>query len=144
MVKRSIFDEYIPMQKSGESIGKGAFGYVTVMKKKDDPKKKVYAVKVLEKAQVELYGTISDLKNEIEIHKSLEHPYIIKLYDSFEDPIFIYIVTEYAEKGNLYNLLEAVGKFDQKEVFIKFSQAVLGIDYLHYNGIIHRDLKAEN
>ena len=143
MAKRSIFDEYVPLQKTGESIGKGGFGYVTVMKKKNEPKKK-FAVKVLEKSQVEMYGTVEDLKNEIEIHRSLDHPYIIKLYDSFEDNLFIYIVTEYATNGNLNDNLEAVGKFNEKDAFLKFSQALLGIDYLHYNGIIHRDQKPEN
>lgn len=45
------------------------------------------------------------LMREVEIHKKLSHENIIRLYTSLEDDHFIYLILEYAEKGNLFYLI---------------------------------------
>ncbi len=82
------------------------------------------------------------LKNEIKIQKKLHHPHIIQLHHFFEDLHNIYLVLEYAENGNLSSLLQRKKRFSEKEAFIYFIQACLGVDFLHKKNIIHRDLKA--
>ena len=83
-----------------------------------------------------------NLKNEIKIQKKLNHPHIIKLYDFFEDLENIYMVLEYAENGNLYLMLKKKKRLPEREAFVYFIQACLGVDFLHKKNIIHRDLKA--
>ncbi len=119
---KSIYTDYLPMQKPGQSIGKGAFGYVTIMKNQEDHK--FYAVKVIEKTHIEILGSIENLRDEVDIHRSLEHPNIIQLKEYFEDNEFIYIVTEYAKEGNLFNHIEIAGKLGEKDAFKMFHQIV--------------------
>lgn len=84
---------------------------------------------------------IENLKNEIKIQKRLHHPHIIQLFDFFEDHENIYLVLEYAENGNLRSFLKRKKRLSEKEAFIYFIQACLGVDFLHKKNIIHRDLK---
>jgi serine/threonine protein kinase len=51
---------------------------------------------------------------------------------------------EYAKNGNVLEQIRKVIKYNEKDAFNVFSQACLGIDFLHKNSIIHRDLKPEN
>ena len=81
------------------------------------------------------------MKQEIKIHKKLNHPHIIKLYHFFEDKCFIYMIMEYAENGTLFNFIKKRKKLTESETFFLFFQTCLGIDYLHKNDIMHRDLK---
>lgn len=87
---------------------------------------------------------IENLKNEIKIQKRLHHPHIIQLFDFFEDHNNIYLVLEYAENGNLRSFLKRKKRLSEKEAFIYFIQACLGVDFLHKKNIIHRDLKVFN
>ena len=81
------------------------------------------------------------MKQEIKIHKKLNHPHIIKLYSFFEDKYFIYMILEYAENGTLYNYMKKRKVLTESEAFIFFFQTCLGIDYLHKHDVMHRDLK---
>ena len=81
------------------------------------------------------------MKQEIKIHKKLQHPHIIKLYHYFEDKYFIYMIMEYAENGMLFTYLKKKKRLTESEAFIFFFQTCLGIDYLHKNDVMHRDLK---
>lgn len=85
-----------------------------------------------------------NLKNEINIHKKLRHPHIIRLYYFFEDIENVYMVLEYAENANLSTLLKKRKRLSEKETFIYFMQTCLAVDYLHKKKIIHRDLKVND
>ena len=87
------------------------------------------------------YSNKENLKREINIQRSINHPHITKLYDYFEDNENVYLVLEYAENGSLFHYLRRKKKFTEDEAFIYFFQTCLGIDYLHKKKIIHRDLK---
>lgn len=79
---------------------------------------------------------------EINILKSLEHENIIKFYDYKFENNNLFIITEYCNQGNLSNWLNKHKSSD--EIFDKFKQIVEGINYLHSNKIVHRDIKPQN
>ena len=81
---------------------------------------------------------------EVEIHKKLKHDNIIRLYTSLEDEKFIYLVLEYAAKGNLFYLIRKKKTLTEDEAFYFFIQTCAGIYFLHKHGLIHRDIKPEN
>jgi len=81
---------------------------------------------------------------EVEIHKKLKHDNIIRLYASVEDEKFIYLILEYASKGNLFFLIRNRKTLTEDEAFFFFIQTCAGIYFLHKNGLIHRDIKPEN
>ena len=84
---------------------------------------------------------MQNLKNEIKIQKSLNHAHVCKIFSCFEDNKCVYLILDYCEKGNLYQYLQRKKKLTEKEAFIYFFQTCLGIDYIHKNNIIHRDIK---
>ena len=126
---------------SGKKIGKGAFS--VIYKGTHKTTGKVYAIKEIS------YENLSKIKNTIKreftVMKKLDHPNIIKLHEVFFDSENknVYLVLDYYEKGDLFNFLK--GK-PLKEKYAKkyMRQLASGLQYLHENSIIHRDLKLKN
>ena len=81
---------------------------------------------------------------EIEIMKSIENVFIVKIYDYYMDDNYIAIVMEYCERGTLLNLLMTKNSLDIAQICIIFSETVSALICLHKQGIIHRDIKLEN
>jgi len=76
--------------------------------------------------------------------RNLDHPNIIKLYETFEDIRNIYLVIEICEGGELFDRIIEKGHFTENEARNIFIQIMHAINYCHTNGICHRDLKPEN
>nr|XP_019569185.1 PREDICTED: serine/threonine-protein kinase SIK3 isoform X2 [Rhinolophus sinicus] len=76
--------------------------------------------------------------------KMLCHPHIIRLYQVMETERMIYLVTEYASGGEIFDHLVAHGRMAEKEARRKFKQIVAAVFFCHCRNIVHRDLKAEN
>ncbi|XP_030744241.1 serine/threonine-protein kinase SIK3 isoform X1 [Echinops telfairi] len=76
--------------------------------------------------------------------KLLCHPHIIRLYQVMETDRMIYLVTEYASGGEIFDHLVAHGRMAEKEARRKFKQIVTAVYFCHCRNIVHRDLKAEN
>lgn len=84
------------------------------------------------------------IEREIIIMKLLNHANVLRLYDVWETNPSLYMVLEYAEKGELFNLLVENGPLAESEAVSFFRQIIIGVSYCHALGIVHRDLKPEN
>ena len=70
---------------------------------------------MLFKKDLETSRITRQVKREIEVQSHLKHPHILRLYSYFQDQLRIYIVLEYASKGELYKYLKQQGKFTQEQ-----------------------------
>lgn len=61
-----------------------------------------------------------------------------------ESKNMIYLVTEYAPRGEIFDHLVANGRMKEEEAARVFAQTVSAVEYCHSKGVVHRDLKAEN
>lgn len=84
------------------------------------------------------------MEREVNVAKSVDHPQVVKTYDIFETSDHLYLVLEFMEGGELYDVLAEHGALSEK-IASKVVRSVLqALVYLHRNGIVHRDLKPEN
>ena len=131
----------------GKPLGKGAFGSVSLVKRKTDGK--IYAMKRVNIGKLSNKEKESSL-NEIRILASLSHPNIIGYKEAFfdESTNTLNIVMEFADDGDLEkkikNNLKKRLNFDESTIWDWVIQLLRGIKYLHDNRIMHRDLKCAN
>ncbi|OMJ75298.1 hypothetical protein SteCoe_25570 [Stentor coeruleus] len=123
-------------------IGTGTYNEIQLVQNIDS--NKFYVMKTYKKSTVCSIIPLKILFREISIHKSLNHPNIIRLYDHIEDTIKIYIILEYTEKGSLFNIIRKKIKLSESEIWPIFTQICIGLNYLHTKNLIHRNLKPEN
>ena len=125
--------------KKLKDLGSGSYG--NVYKAKNIIMDNIVAIKAIEKVQENMIDDL-EIKNEINILKTLSHPNIVKIYEFFDTPIYYYIVTEYCKKGELFAYIK--NKYNEKQLSVLFYQVFSGLVYLHEKKILHRDLKLEN
>nr|XP_040036236.1 serine/threonine-protein kinase SIK3 homolog isoform X3 [Gasterosteus aculeatus aculeatus] len=123
------------------TIGKGNFAVVKLATH-IITKAKV-AIKIVDKTQLDQQN-LKKIFREVPIMKVLEHPPIIRLYEVMETERMIYLVTEYASGGEIFDHLVAHGRMAEKDARKKFKQIVAAVHFCHCRNIVHRDLKAEN
>ncbi|KEP65149.1 UNVERIFIED_CONTAM: calcium-dependent protein kinase CDPK2B [Hammondia hammondi] len=122
-----------------KKLGQGTYG--SVCRAVNKATKNVRAVKTIPKAKVK---NIKRFKQEIAIMKCLDHPNIIKLYETFEDHKNIYLVLELCKGGELFDRIIEEGYFSEMYAGTLMRQAFAALYYMHQHGIAHRDLKPEN
>jgi len=128
-----------------KQLGKGSYGTVYVVRSKLDMNtyvmKKMELNHLKESQQRECY-------REVSILRKVSHPNIIKYYSSFLENESLCIIMEYAELGDLYTLIKHYKrhqKFFEEILLWRIAFEVLnGLEYLHSNNIIHRDIKCLN
>jgi serine/threonine protein kinase len=127
-----------------KQLGCGSFGRVFLVSHKET--KELFALKTIEKRKIMVtYGKLDIIYDEINIHSKLLHENIIKVYNIFEDEESINIIMEYAQNGNLYQLIKKEKNgFSEEKAFDYIIQMINAVYYLHSNNIIHRDIKPEN
>ncbi len=116
-------------------------GFSTVWEVKYKYKK--YALKMISKKKYKTKIQKRNLKMEIKIHKQLNHENIIKLYNSFEDDFFVYILLELGD-DDLFYFVERQKELTDKEIINISKQIINSLLYLKEMNIIHGDLKMEN
>ena len=84
------------------------------------------------------------IQREISVMKLMFHPHIIKIFEVLEDSKYLFLIIEYAAKGELFNYLVEKRRIQNREALQFFQQIVSGIEYCHRHRICHRDLKLEN
>jgi len=126
----------------GKPLGKGKFGSVYLAREKKE--KFIVAIKVLFKSQLEKANCEQQLRREIEIQAHLRHPNILSLYQWFHDETRIFLVLEFAAKGELYKELQKNGRFDEVRSATYIAELSDTLDYCHEKKVIHRDIKPEN
>ncbi|XP_058050190.1 serine/threonine-protein kinase SIK3 isoform X2 [Ahaetulla prasina] len=123
------------------TIGKGNFAVVKLATHLVTRVK--VAIKIIDKTQLD-EENLKKIFREVQIMKMLCHPHIIRLYQVMETERMIYLVTEYASGGEIFDHLVAHGRMAEKEARKKFKQIVAAVHFCHCHHIVHRDLKAEN
>lgn len=123
-------------------IGKGSFGKVMLVRKKDTGK--VYAMKVLNKRTIIERNEVEHTKSEKSILMKLSHPFLVGLHYSFQTPEQLYFIMDYINGGELFFHLQKDRKFTEDRVRFYAAEIASGLEYLHSAGVIYRDLKPEN
>jgi len=122
-----------------KKLGEGSYG--SVSKATNLSTKAIRAVKTISKAQMK---NPERFKQEIAIMKMMDHPNIVKLFESFEDHRNIYLVMELCSGGELFDRIIESGHFTEVQAAILMQQIIRAIYYMHENKVCHRDLKPEN
>ena len=133
--------EYLPSKKYKilSKLGSGSFGKVFLAQNKFTKEK--VAMKEIKKANKDLLSD-GEIKDEIDILKSLDHPDIVRIIESFNTKDSYVLVTEYCEGGELYDQVR--NQLSETQIAVIFKQLLSGLAYLHSHNIVHRDLKLEN
>lgn len=122
-----------------KSLGRGQNGEVWLVEREDA------SLAALKQVYIE---NENSLNQEVSLLERLSHPHIIQYHESFKHQDFLYIVIDYAEGGDMANrikLAKSKGyKFSESQIWKWFMQICQGLEYIHGNKIIHRDLKAHN
>ena len=126
----------------GRPLGTGKFGRVYLAREKRS--KFIVCLKVLNKMQLQKAGIEHQLRREIEIQTHLRHPNIVRMFGYFYDQTRIYLIIEYAARGELFKILRDCERFDEETAARYIVQMADAIDYCHSKHVIHRDIKPEN
>lgn len=133
---------HLGMFEIGRPLGKGKFGRVYLAKEKSSGF--VCALKVLHKSELQQGKVEKQVRREIEIQSNLAHPNVLRLYGHFHDTKRIFLILEFAGKGELYKHLRKANKFPEWQAAQYIAQMAAALRYLHKKHIMHRDIKPEN
>ncbi|WEW55034.1 Serine/threonine-protein kinase [Emydomyces testavorans] len=126
-------------------IGKGTFGQVYQVRKKDT--QRIYAMKVLSKKVIiqkkEVAHTLGE-RNILVRTATTDSPFIVGLKFSFQTPSDLYLVTDYMSGGELFWHLQKEGRFQEPRAKFYIAELILALQHLHQHDIVYRDLKPEN
>ncbi|EAR86370.3 Serine/Threonine kinase domain protein (macronuclear) [Tetrahymena thermophila SB210] len=124
-------------------IGRGAFGEVRVCREKKQ-NGRIVAVKKMKKQEMLQKNQINHVRAERDVLATVDNPWIVELYCSFQDSKHLYLVMEYLQGGDLMTVLMKKDILSEEESKFYASELVMAIDSVHKMNYIHRDLKPDN
>lgn len=123
-------------------LGKGMFGNVFLVVHKI--KRKLYALKSIERRKIEAYELYENLVLERSIMMQLDHTFILKIIRTFKDEHRLYFLMEFVRGSDLFDVLRVLGLLEEKDSRFYAASLILILEHLHERDIIYRDLKPEN
>ncbi|PWN18962.1 hypothetical protein BCV69DRAFT_54193 [Microstroma glucosiphilum] len=124
-------------------ISKGAFGSVFLAKKRTTGD--YYAIKVLKKSDMIAKNQITNVKAErMILMTQTQSPFVVKLYFTFQSKEYLYLVMEYLPGGDCASLVKMLGGLDEQWAKQYLAEVVNGLEQLHAQNVVHRDLKPDN
>ena len=125
-----------------EQIGQGTFSKVT--RAFHIITEQIVAVKILDKQKIEDEIDIERIIREIEILRSISHPNISQMYETYSTVHNFYLMMEYVDGGDLFDYISDNCYLPEKKACFFFRQLISVMEYLAELGISHRDIKPEN
>ncbi|OTA89998.1 hypothetical protein M434DRAFT_33993 [Hypoxylon sp. CO27-5] len=139
--EKAVQDPGLRDYRLGECLGKGAFG--SVYKAIHWGTGEAVAVKQIKLVNLPK-SELRMIEAEIDLLKNLNHDNIVKYIGFVKSTDCLNIILEYCENGSLHSICKAYGKFPENLVGVYMTQVLQGLQYLHDQGVIHRDIKGAN
>ncbi|KAI1899339.1 hypothetical protein AGOR_G00060770 [Albula goreensis] len=124
------------------TVGTGTFGRVFLVK--DKKARGYFALKAMKIPDVIRLKQEQHVHNEKAVLTEVNHPFLIRLFWTHHDDLFLYMLMDYVPGGELFSYLRNRGRFNNATGLFYSAEIVCAIEYLHSKAIVYRDLKPEN
>lgn len=133
---------FIGKYNLGQTLGKGSFSLVK--EGIDTETHAKYAVKIIPKSNMNTDADRERFEREVNVILKMNHPGIIKIINFLVDSNFFFLIMEFVDGGTLLSQLSAPASVNENSMKPVFKQILETVQYIHSQGIAHRDLKLEN
>ena len=123
------------------TVGVGSFGKVRYAINNETNEE--VAIKEISKELIENKKLGPQIKREIMIMTMIKHEHVVSVRAVFATDLRLFIVMDFVGGGELFEKVASEGKLTEAQSRLYFKQLIDGVEYLHNNGICHRDLKPE-
>ncbi|XP_010263542.1 PREDICTED: serine/threonine-protein kinase tricorner-like isoform X2 [Nelumbo nucifera] len=123
-------------------IGRGAFGEVRVCRAKSTGE--IFAMKKLKKSDMLSRGQVEHVRSERNLLAEVDSRCIVKLFYSFQDSDFLYLIMEYLPGGDFMTLLMRKDVLSEDVSRFYIAESILAIHSIHQHNYVHRDIKPDN
>jgi len=129
---------------STEPLGSGTYGQVMTGVHRDTHVRR--AIKCVDKNRLKNYveNPSEFVRRELDVLRRLDHPNIVKIFETFEDLRYLYIVLELCEGGDLLSRILSMKHFNERAAAGLLKEILSSVYYMHENQFVHRDLKPDN